>query len=209
MPTDDWRLVLEFASGEFRLFKVTDAGMAKPSRNLCDPSYVKRVRYADSGVRWSKDEALSAEYLYEHSVPLSAEQLRWQSLEVSRMNRAPTPQDEKHHVYAVDLRPHSEEQIVLSESIHGGHADRGGSNYHSFKELVGLPHWEQHFTLSGCEWAVALIRQPLDARRISRELIAEVCARARRAPRPRRLFVVGPNRLRRTGRNKRVEPDPS
>lgn len=88
--------------------------------------------------------------------------MQW--LRLGYKNQAPTLKHSTHHVYEVGLYPsNTETPFILSESIGGGHAEMGGSAILSIAGLLDREGWKEHFTLSGCEWAISLIEEYKDA----------------------------------------------
>jgi hypothetical protein len=184
VPTDDGQLALEFRPGGIRLFDFAAARLERDQAGagwpgLQYPETFKHLTFSADGVRWPGGTVLAADALFTGSRPLGEPELERQSLRVAYRNQAPTREHPSHHVYAVYVRPFAAKQFLIGESINGGHLELGGSIVLSCAELLAWPGWEQHFELSGCDWAVPLIsasgteeRARVDA------VVLEVCRRA-------------------------------
>src|SRR5215510_5277305 len=143
VPNENGQMALEFAGGEFRLFEAStqyaDLGLLRMfSRwhNLGFPQHFKRFSVTANEIHWPEAGRLSADYLYEHSVPMYPEDVDRHILRLSYQNRAPTHEDRNHHVYAVYIAPFSPKLFHVGESIGGGHGDRGGGFSMTIAELL-------------------------------------------------------------------------
>lgn len=157
VPNENWEIILLFNEKEFRLFKAMVA--IEQHGFLSSPRSFKAFSFDHSGVEWkSQGVSLTAQYLYENSIPTNLEKVKNQSLRLGYQNQAPTVEDRSHHVYGVFLSVFNKDApFSLGESIGGGFADRGGSRSYSYEELIKLPDWKEHFMRSGCSWAVELV----------------------------------------------------
>lgn len=179
VPNDSWGLVVEFGYTEHRLVdsSVLRARMTWPLKDHANK--LKQFAYTETSVVWSGMIEMTAEYLYEHSTLLTDEQRERQSLSLSYTNRAPTAQDEKHHVYGVNLYPFSANLILLEESIGGGHAERGGASRMTPADLLARHDWKRHFERAGGEWAIPMIGNHTDQPAVLSDLLVrEICRRA-------------------------------
>ncbi|MDG9927534.1 MULTISPECIES: hypothetical protein [unclassified Pseudomonas] len=67
---------------------------------------------------------------------------------VARRNAAPTAEHATHHLYALHLDRASTTPFVFSESIGGGHGERGGSIALGLNDLGGTAEFGKNRTLS-------------------------------------------------------------
>ena len=184
VPTEGSELVLEFRSGDVRLFACSTARLDRelPGPDwaaLSYPETFKHLTFDADGVRWPGGQALDAGHLLAGSSPLSGPERERSQLRVAMRNQAPTPDHPTHHVYFVYLVPYGRKPFLIGESIHGGHGERGGAASLSWAELLARPGWQEHFELAGCGWAIPLLdadgstdRDRIDA------VVREVCRRA-------------------------------
>ncbi|MDH0897441.1 MULTISPECIES: hypothetical protein [unclassified Pseudomonas] len=83
---------------------------------------------------------------------------------VARRNSAPTAQHATHHLYALHLDRASATPFVFSESIGGGHGERGGSIALGLNDLERWAgEWREHVRLAGAPQLVAMIETALAA----------------------------------------------
>jgi hypothetical protein len=157
VPNEQGQMVLQFGGPEYRLLDTSILRKDKGWDRLANPQHLKRFTVSQESICWEAEGCVDAQYVYRKSRPLSQENLRYQTLRVSYKNQAPTLEDKFHHVYSVDLARFGNEPFLVSESIGGSHAERGSGNAFSTQELLGWPHWRQHFELSGCAWAVPIV----------------------------------------------------
>lgn len=79
-------------------------------------------------------------------------------IDIGARNNAPSADDPLHDVYALSIAPDAARPFCLSQSIRGGHAERGGSIFLGLDELDGWRgDWRLHLLRAGCEWAIAPI----------------------------------------------------
>ncbi|MEU4163474.1 hypothetical protein [Actinoplanes sp. NPDC026670] len=181
VPTERWRLALEFTSGEVRLF---DCSVARLHREqpaldwsaLASPERFKHLRFDAGRVWWPGGHVLEADYLFTASTPLTGQELENQLLRVAFRNQAPTPEHPTHHVYYVCVVPFGARPFLIGESINGGHGEMGGSVSLGLTGLKEWQGWQEHFELSGCGWAVPMIGS--DERSAVDAVVREVCRRA-------------------------------
>lgn len=176
LPNENWELVIEFEDG-YRLFKASVAWEEFDWQELVYPQKLKNLLYTKRQIEWPRARVLSADYLYEKSIPVDLQSIQFEHLRVSYQNQAPTEKHPNHHVYCVYLYPFNEKPFSIGESIGGGHADTGYSVNYSLEELLALPEWERHFDLSGCAWAVPLLSKPSESTELLKHLVALVCQR--------------------------------
>jgi hypothetical protein len=184
VPTECGQLVVEFASGDVRIFDCSAAQLEhdRPGFDwsaLTSPEKLKHLTFSADGVRWPGGKVLEADYLFARSRPLSGPESERRQLRVAFRNQAPTRDHPSHHVYFVYVVPYGARPFLIGESINGGHAEMGGSRSFTTADLLAWPGWREHFELSGCGWAVALVeadgigeRARIDA------VVREVCRRA-------------------------------
>lgn len=83
---------------------------------------------------------------------------------VARRNAAPTAEHATHHLYALHLDRASATPFVFSESIGGGHGERGGSIALGLNDLeCWAGDWREHVRLAGAPQLVAVIEAALAA----------------------------------------------
>lgn len=163
VPNESWELILQFHPAEYRIFKAGVARVEKGYAFLAYPNLFKTFSFDSDGVVWKTGQGLSSDYLYEHSVPISPQNLARQCLNLGSQNRAPTAQHRTHHVYGVTLQPFNAEfPFSIGESIGGGHAEMGGAMSYSLSGLLAFEGWKKHFQLSGCAWAIPIIEADTD-----------------------------------------------
>lgn len=77
-------------------------------------------------------------------------------ISIAQRNNAPSVDDIRHDVYEFSLDiDHALQPLFFTQSIGGGHAERGGSFRLGVHELTGTPaDWRAHLRLSGCAWVV-------------------------------------------------------
>jgi hypothetical protein len=181
VPTERWRLALEFTSGEVRLF---DCSVARLHREqpaldwsaLASPERFKHLQFDAGRVWWPGNHVLEADYLFTASTPLTGQELENQLLRVAFRNQAPTQEHPTHHVYYVCVVPFGARPFLIGESINGGHGEMGGSVSLGLAGLKAWQGWQEHFELSGCGWAVPMIGS--DERSAVDAVVREVCRRA-------------------------------
>lgn len=187
VPTERWRLALEFDSGEVRLFDCSVARLLRERPEvdwsaLASPERFKHLRFDPGRVWWAGGLVLDADHLFAASAPLRGPELSDPLLRVSYRNQAPTPGHPRHHVYYVCVVPFGPRPLLIGESINGGRgAQGGGSIALRLAELRAWRGWPEHFELSGCGWAVPLIgrgERVTDERAVVDAIVREVCRRA-------------------------------
>ncbi|NGZ84571.1 hypothetical protein [Duganella aceris] len=172
VPNEQWQMVLEFAGPEYRLFDTSILRNDNGWVQLAYPQHLKRYTVTPDGIHWPEGGTVDAGFLHQRSKPLDPAALRHQVLRLSYKNQAPTSEDRSHHVYGVYLARFSQQPVHIEESIGGGMAERGGGREFSIEELLAWPEWREHFTLSGCAWAIPKVEQgALDT------LVVEACRR--------------------------------
>lgn len=83
---------------------------------------------------------------------------------VASRNVAPTAEHATHHLYAFHLDRASATPFVFSESIGGGHGERGGSIALGLDDLERWAgDWREHVRLAGAPQLVAVIEAALAA----------------------------------------------
>jgi hypothetical protein len=77
-------------------------------------------------------------------------------ISIAQRNNAPSVDDIRHDVYEFSLDiDHALQPLFFTQSIGGGHAERGGSFRLGVHELADTPEdWRAHLRLSGCAWVV-------------------------------------------------------
>ncbi len=166
IPNENWEIILKFDSGEYRKFSASTARKDFGYLFLASPPKFKAFSFCEDRITWDEGGEVQAHYLYDNSIPVTIEDLSFQSLRISYKNQAPTEKHSEHHVYGVSIRPfHTSKPFSLGESIGGGIGDIGGSHNYSLSELLALDNWKWYFEMSGCAWAVEVIEksQPLSA----------------------------------------------
>jgi len=110
-------------------------------------------------------------------------------IDIGARNIAPSTDDPLHDVYGLSIDPEAARPFCLSQSIHGGHADRGGAIFLGLDELdAWAGDWRLHLRHADCAWAIAPIEAAQrggDTQAALAHLIAEADAR-RLARMPRR-----------------------
>ncbi len=178
VPDEQWRLAIEFAQGGFRRFEARQVYARGGFSALAYPNVFKTLTYDAAAVRWDGIGALDAAFLYGASVPMPDDQLRRHELRVGYRNQAPTAAHPTHHVYGVYLYPFDPDgPISLGESIGGGHAEMGGSRSFDLAGLRARVGWREHFALSGCDWAIAMVEEADDTDLLLDRLVHVICAR--------------------------------
>jgi len=178
VPDEQGRLAIAFAEGGFRLFQARQACGRDGFSALAYPNVLKKLTYDAAAVRWEGIGALDAAFLHDASAPMSDDQLRRHELRVGYRNQAPTPSHPTHHVYGVYLYPFDPDgPFSLGESIGGGHAEMGGSQSFDLAGLRAWAGWREHFALSGCDWAIAMVQEADDTEVLLDRLVHAICAR--------------------------------
>jgi hypothetical protein len=162
VPNQRWDLILQFEGPEYRLFPVSILSEERGWKMLIYPKNIKRFMLTPDAICWDGIGTVDANFLYDRSAPMDPANLERQVLGLGCKNQAPTPQDKRHHVYGVNLARFGKQPFGLEESIGGGMADRGGGSDYSLQELLRYPGWKQHFTMSGCAWAIPIIESHAD-----------------------------------------------
>jgi hypothetical protein len=158
IPNENWEITIEFEGNEFRLFKASIARSEKGMSFLAYPQKFKAFTVMPTSIKWASGGELDSEYLYKKSVPIDKEHADKQILQLEYKNQAPTKSHETHHVYGVYLKPYNEfRPFILGESIGGGHGEMGHDEVFSLEEMLKNKNWREHFSLSGCEWAIPII----------------------------------------------------
>ncbi|MCC4596644.1 hypothetical protein NRY95_08120 [Xanthomonas campestris pv. phormiicola] len=102
-------------------------------------------------------------------------------ISIGMRNIAPSADDPLHDVYEVLIDPAAARPLCLAQSIHGGHADRGGAVFLGLDELdAWAGDWRLHLRHADCAWAIAPIEAAQrggDAQAVLAQLIAEADAR--------------------------------
>ncbi|WP_220815109.1 hypothetical protein [Pseudomonas paralcaligenes] len=81
---------------------------------------------------------------------------------VASRNVAPTAEHATHHLYALHLDRASATPFVFSESIGGGHGERGGSIALGLSDLERWAgDWREHVRLAGAPHLVAVVEAAL------------------------------------------------
>lgn len=165
-------LVIAFSNGDIRQFDTRE--YFKDSVNLLVlPQRRRRVDISATQLHWPKvpgqtllwretnlwdcELTLSAEQLYQHSQPISANDLERVNCYLVHKNIAPTKEDAKHHVLYAMLYPFNDPCFLFGESIHGGMGDRGGASWLSVEEIMAKDYWRQHLLQADGEWLYRLI----------------------------------------------------
>jgi len=178
VPNERWQLILEFDDGQFRLFDTAILREEKGWDRLASPQHVKRYTVTPDAIGWPAAGTVDAQYLLRRSVPVTLAALEHEVLRLCYQNRAPTAQDQRHHVYEVAIACFSARPFRIGESIGGGHAERGGSSAFSLDEMLAWPAWREHFELAGCGWAIALVDTLAgEPERLLDALVLEACLR--------------------------------
>ncbi|GAA4346386.1 hypothetical protein [Kangiella taiwanensis] len=173
VPNENWQLIIEFIGSEYRLLNTYLPRDEFNWGDLAYPQHMKRYVFTPEKIIWEFGGELNAEYLYEKSVKVDKKDLESEYLRLGYKNQAPTKEDKRHHVYYVYLRPFTKQLFSLGESIGGGHAERGGGRAYSYEELLLDSQWQQHFELSGCSWAIPIIKRQGDRSSVMADLIDE------------------------------------
>lgn len=184
VPADRAKLVLEFGSGDVRLFDCSRDRLVRdhPGTDwtvLAHPEFFRHLTVGSGAVHWAGGVTLDATYLFVASNPLTGPERDRQFMRVAYRNQAPTPQHPTHHVYYFELVPFGTRPFLIGESINGGHGEMGGATTLRLTELLAWPGWEEHLALAGCDWAVPLFRADgATERAVVDAVVSEVCRRA-------------------------------
>ncbi len=178
IPTDQWELIIELTNSQYLIIK-TESMYDKGYDFLAYPNQLKAYTYDDQQITWKNKKDISLDEIKSFSDTISLDNLKNKNLRISYKNQAPTKEHKTHHWYGVYLYPFKN-QINIGESIAGGHGERGGSVTLSILELLDYEGWENHFRLSGCEWAIEIIKSNKDdEEKLIDELIKGVCQRSK------------------------------
>jgi hypothetical protein len=178
VPNEQWHLILQFEGPEYRLFPVSILHEERGWNKLAYPQHMKRFTLMPDAICWDGIGTVDANFLHDRSAPIEAADLERQVLRLGYKNQAPTPEDKRHHVYGVFLARFGRQPFRLDESIGGGMADRGGGSDYSLPELLRHSGWKQHFTLSGCAWAIPIIESHAgESEHMLDLLVHEACLR--------------------------------
>lgn len=178
IPNEQFQMILEFANLEYRILDMAVLYKEKGWNKLAYPQHMKNFSASESAIFWPEGGKAEISFLYVKSKPITREMLEQQVIRLSYKNRAPTSEDQFHHIYCVFLAPFSAKAFRVEESIGGGHAERGGGYNMSIPELLAWPEWRHHFKLSGCSWAVPLIESySSQTEQLLNLLIGEACKR--------------------------------
>ncbi|WP_115554186.1 hypothetical protein [Xanthomonas arboricola] len=83
-------------------------------------------------------------------------------IEIGQRNIAPSAEDPKHDVYVFSIELGAARPFWLEQSIHGGHAERGGCIMLALHELDGWRgDWRVHLTHAGCAWTIPLLEEAM------------------------------------------------
>ncbi|MFS0703947.1 hypothetical protein AB6N23_05425 [Cellulomonas sp. 179-A 9B4 NHS] len=184
VPTEESSIVLELDGGVVLVLDCLDPRLERdhPGPDWSELGYPEKRKHLtfDAGaVRWPGGKVLTTGDLVARSRPASVRELESLHLRVAYRNQAPTPQDARHHVYSVYVRPFAAQPFVLGESIGGGHGERGGQATFTLAELRAWAGWEEHCALAGCGWVVPVLStEGADERACVDALVREVCRRA-------------------------------
>ncbi|MFK7803942.1 MAG: hypothetical protein AB8G95_20075 [Anaerolineae bacterium] len=160
IPNELWEIILEFNSGEHRIFKASIAKNEIEGEFLSSPLKFKSFSFTPNHILWGNSYQLTATYLHEKSDPITPEKLARQYLGLGSKNRAPTNEHPTHHVYIVGMFPfNAKASFSIGESIHGGHGDTGGSRSYSLAQLLNKEDWRADFERADCSWAVPIIEK--------------------------------------------------
>jgi hypothetical protein len=192
-PNESWNLIIEFSNGEFG--RIGRAAMGPEFDFLSHPQKFRSFVFNQDFVEWlpiakqdtgyyagrniwKRTARISSQTLYERCEKINHSQTQNELLCLSAKNQAPTQQHASHHEYSVYIRPFNLWQAFsLGETI--GNAQFGGGIDYSLPQLLSKPNWKEHFTLSGCEWAIPIIEENKNsAREIMIKLAQEVSRRA-------------------------------
>ena len=169
VPLESFKLIIEFDDGSFRQFpsaRVADTPLwflAFPLKlRACDVTpgamswtALDKTQMWDGQNVWEQEASLDVPALLEWSETVDFADLKTATLTLGMENRAPTEQDQRHHVYTVSIRPFCDDKwLVLGESIGGGFAERGGSVAPTLDSIDTFGDWKRHCQLAGCDWVV-------------------------------------------------------
>jgi hypothetical protein len=178
VPNENFEFVLEFAGGDYRLFKANTLWRERGWPQLAYPQHLKRFALTPNAIAWPEGGRIDAGTLHAESTPVDGPRLQHHLLRLSYKNQAPTSEDASHHVYGVYLAPFAAECFSIGESIGGGHGERGGGRAYTLPELLAWPGWRRHFELAGCRWAIAVVESLAAAPdQLMDTLVAEACRR--------------------------------
>ena len=84
-------------------------------------------------------------------------------IEIGGRNIAPSEGDARHHWFYFSLNPNDPEKpFVFSESLGGGHGDRGGQIALGSKDLPSWAgDWREHVAFAGCAWVQPILEEAL------------------------------------------------
>ena len=177
IPTDQWELIIELQNSKYIIVK-TDSMYDKGYDFLAYPNQLKAFTYDNEKIIWKNGKSISISKVKSYSKSISKDELQNKNLRISYKNQAPTKEHKTHHWYGVYLYPYAK-KVNVGESIAGGHGERGGSVTLSITELLNYDGWENHFRLSGCEWAIKIINSNKnDEEKLIDELVKGVCSRS-------------------------------
>jgi hypothetical protein len=172
IPVDWYELIIVLENGQIRSFEPSKYNLYDEYKFLASPGKLRSFTIDDDKIEWTSGVTFNSYFLIQNSVELETDELKRKKLSIGRKNQAPTSEDQRHHIYDVAIRPYNSEMpIILSESIGGGHGDRGGSRNIKIEEIK---EYKDHFELSDCIWAYQLIKKSDDdIRGIMDALISE------------------------------------
>jgi hypothetical protein len=172
IPIDWYELLIVLEDGQIRSFEPSKHNLYGKYNFLAYPDELRSFKINQDKIEWTNGTTFNSNFLIQNSIELENEELTRKSLSIGQKNQAPTTKDQRHHVYDVAIRPYNPDlPIILSESIGGGHGDRGGSRNIKIEEIK---KYKNHFELSDCFWAYQLIKKSgNDIRKIMDALISE------------------------------------
>jgi hypothetical protein len=176
VPVDYYKVYIVLSNSETRY--IDSQVLGKEFSFLAFPNKLKAMTWDENQIVWKNGQKLDVAHILAKARLVGPSEIQG-SLTLAQKNQAPTGQHKTHHVYYVSINPFSGKPVVLCESIGGGHGDIGGCTpAMSYVELLQLENWERHFILSGCDWAIEVIKSDASEKEKTNRLVAEVCARS-------------------------------
>lgn len=180
IPIDREGLVVLFDNQEYRLFPRQIVVHREKYNFLFSHKTSRSFQYDSDKIVWANNKILNKKKIYRQSERLNIDDLLHKCTTLHIKNQAPTEYDKTHHEFIMQMHPFDHDRtFILSESIGGGHAERGGSHIFSLEKLLHYKNWKYHLEKSGCEWLIDIIEQnQLDIEKIIDLAIVEFIKRS-------------------------------
>jgi len=181
VPIDFYELVIQFSNLEYSIFSPGKKKLYDKYSFMAYPNKLKAFKYDNDSIVWANGIRLSKCFFYDHSESTDISNLQSKYLTVGFKNQAPSEAHPTHDEYSLAMLPFNHTTtFVLSESIGGGHGERGGSVSLSLEKLFQYKNWKEHIEKADCAWAIDIIEQNQPAiEKIISLIVAEVCRRGK------------------------------